>query len=99
MSAKKPKKSKVKKSAGTLAHGEEVGASTADDTVEEGSEHEAEAQRGQDGSIEAWSSAGKDYTRNDKVQWEDQTWICRKSHLSDEHWTPAKAYSLWKTDS
>lgn len=92
---------KAKKSAGTAAHGEDIGVSTADDTVEEDSDHETEmeAQQGHDSSIKAWSSTSKEYTRNDKVRWEDQTWICRKSHTSDEHWTPAKAYSLWKTGS
>jgi len=99
VSAKKPKKAKATRSTGTAAQGDDVEASTADDTVEEASDHEVEAKQGQDRSIEAWSSAGEEYTRNDKVRWEDQTWICRKSHTSDEHWTPAKAYSLWKTDS
>lgn len=66
------------------------------------SEKEAVAQQPPASSTatgQPWQSNGKAYTRNDRVVWEGQTWMCRKSHTSDEHWTPARAYSLWKTAS
>lgn len=60
-------------------------------------EHEREKKSKAVNGYAQWQSTNVPYTRNDRVIWDNQTWSRRKSHTSDEHWTPGRAYSLWKT--
>lgn len=104
VSAKKPKSKKAQNTpradvvSGDL---DNPGDRTADSSVEEDVQVEElnvqQSQRAHNSTAETWQSNGKAYTRNDRVVWDEQTWICRKSHTSDDHWTPGRAYSLWKT--
>lgn len=97
VSAKKPKKKK------TSRRNEATGTaqSTAESSLAEDSSANDEPLSSHPAiAAEAasnWQSDGRQYTRNDRVQWNDQIWICRKSHISDEKWDPGRAYSLWKT--
>ena len=43
----------------------------------------------------AWRGDVK-YARNDLVQSNDLTWICRKTHISDGGKPPEKRHNLWK---
>ena len=36
------------------------------------------------------------YVSNDKVNYEERVWSCRRSHTSSEDKVPGKDYSLWK---
>lgn len=51
-----------------------------------------------DGAASNWSGDAVKYTKNDRVRYSNVTWICRKSHESQESKPPAKAQSLWKED-
>lgn len=111
VSAKKPKQKKKKSNPGVdmsvsgnaSAEAESVNENTAESSLNEDSEPDKpvmsqHAQGNAGNAAEIWHSNGKAYTRHDKVLWENQRWICRKSHTSDDHWTPGRAYSLWKTE-
>lgn len=96
VSAKKPKKKKKTGGENVKAG---AGESTAESSLAEESSADEVSLHPQTSSeaLRDWRSDGKQYTRNDRVKWNDQVWICRKSHTSDDHWTPERAYSLWKT--
>ena len=36
------------------------------------------------------------YIQNDKVRWQDQLWICRRSHFSSWEKQPSKGWTYWK---
>ena len=80
VSAKKPKHRRSKGSRDEQAASARVDAST---------DEEAKAAK-------PWNGSEQRYVRNDKVEFEDQLWMCRKTHCSDERKPPSKAYSLWK---
>lgn len=50
----------------------------------------------QDSPCPAWVGNETQYMKNDQITWHDQTWSCRKSHVSNEARTPDKTVSLWK---
>ena len=81
VSAKKPKRKNTKPR--SAATGKESQTLPASDGTEAANANE-------------WNGDGTRYTRNDKVRYNDGTWICRKSHYSEEKKTPARAYQLWK---
>ncbi len=55
----------------------------------------SEAEAGRGGHSE-WSGNGVKYTRNGEVMFEEELWICRKSHVSEEGKSPKEMKNLWK---
>lgn len=43
-----------------------------------------------------WRPERMSYVIHDKVQYEGKTWICRRSHESDEKNAPSQSYRFWK---
>lgn len=42
-----------------------------------------------------WNGNGKQYTKDDRVQYEERLYKCLQGHTSQEDWTPDTAVSLW----
>lgn len=83
VSAKKPKqklKAKVVENRTAGSAGSDVGDEEAE-VVQSGNE---------------WNGEEHQYTKNDKVLWGGQLWICRKSHTSKAERPPDQDYSSWK---
>ncbi|KAK5175906.1 uncharacterized protein LTR77_001046 [Saxophila tyrrhenica] len=51
-------------------------------------------------AIPPWREDGRKYTKNDRVAYNGEVWLARKSHLSVEGGrTPDQAHALWKQDT
>ncbi|KAF4556326.1 Hypothetical protein D9617_1g082020 [Elsinoe fawcettii] len=45
-----------------------------------------------------WSDDNVKYTKNDRVEFKGQIWVCRKTHESKDDDAPDQALALWKQD-
>jgi hypothetical protein len=103
VSAKKPKPGSKKQLAETMAgtHEEagDSGVTRGDEDVSCG-DQDAKTLPSPHGTfhdLPAWREDYKKYAKNDRVVYQGEVWICRKSHASVEGGRPPdKAQSLWK---
>ena len=45
-----------------------------------------------------WTASSTRYTTNDRIQYNSQAWICRRSHISTNEKAPGDGYTYWKED-
>lgn len=50
------------------------------------------------GIIKDWSEAQDEYITNDRVNYQEQIWICRRGHKTSDTSVPGLGYRYWKED-
>lgn len=49
--------------------------------------------------LKDWSKARSEYITNDRVKHEGRLWICRRSHITTDQYSPGIGYRYWKEDA